>query len=125
MAHDRKFSSGNSLAKDARNIPAFSITQGDWLKRVSKAFREHAGNRPGAAAAIAAELECSEKTVKSWLDGKTAPANILDLRAMARIPAYDALKREIAAMETGLDPRLQAKYAELHRMTLELAGAGA
>jgi hypothetical protein len=42
---------------------------------------------------------------------------------MNRLPAYAALKREIAAMETNIDPRLQAKYQELHRLTLELAGA--
>ena len=121
MEHSRKRFSGNSPAQDTRNIPAFSITQGDWLKLVSEAMHEDTGNRPDKAKYLAGKLQCSWKTTKSWLDGDTAPSGILDLRAMNRIPAYAALKREIAAMETDMDPRLQAKYAELHRLTLELA----
>lgn len=122
MEHPRKRISGKSPAQDTRNIPAFSITQGDWLKLVSAAMHEDTGNRPDKAKFLAAKLECSWKTTKSWLDGDTAPSGILDLRAMNRIPAYEALKREIAALERNLDPRLQAKYQELHRLTLELAG---
>jgi hypothetical protein len=117
---------GNFPANDTRDIPAFSITHGDWLKLTQGAIREEAGARPGAAKYIANLLECSPKTVQSWLDGETAPSGILDLRAMNRLPAYAALKREIAALETTMDPRLQAKYQELHRLTLELAdGQGA
>ena len=97
------------------------MTHGDYLKRVSRAFREHTGNRPGAAQELAGEIECSDKTTKSWLDGKTAPSGILDLRAMNRIPAYAALKREIAQLESDLDPRLQAKLQELHQLTQQLA----
>lgn len=123
MPHDRGRISGTFTARMGRNVPAFEITHGDYLKKVQKAFRIHAGNRPGAAKEIASELECSDKAVKSWLDGRTAPSGVLCCRAMNRIPAYAALKREIAAMETDMDPRLQAKYQELHRLTLELAGA--
>lgn len=88
----------------------------------SEAFRSHVGNRPGGAKVIAYECECSPKTAQSWLDGDSTPAGILDLRAMNAIPAYAALKREIASLQSDMDPRLQAKIAELHRMTLELAG---
>ncbi len=112
---------GNYPANDTRDIPAFSITHGDWLKRVAKAMHQEAGDRPGKAKYIAELVECSPTTAQSWLDGETAPAGILDLRAMNRLSFYAALKREIAAMETDMDPRLQAKYAELHRLTLELA----
>ena len=122
MAHPRKKNAGKSPAQSTRDIPAFSITQGDWLKRVSKAMHEDTGDRPDKAKYLASKLECSWKTTKSWLDGDTAPSGILDLRAMNRIPAYEALKREIAALERDLDPRIQAKYQELHRLTLELAG---
>lgn len=93
---------------------------------VRAAMRDHVGgSRPGGAKVIAEDCECSEKTAQNWLDGKAAPSGILDLRAMHAIPAYDALKREIAALERNLDPRLQAKYQELHRLTLELANGGA
>lgn len=121
MFHARNQRAGKSPAQDTRNIPAFSITQGDWLKLVSVAMHEDAGDRPDKAKFLAGKLQCSWKTTKSWLNGDTAPSGILDLRAMNRIPAYAALKREIAAMETDMDPRLQAKYAELQRLTLELA----
>lgn len=87
----------------------------------SRSFREFVGDRPGGAKVIAEEVECSPKTAQSWLDGESTPAGILDLRALARVPNYAALKREIAQMETTLHPRLQAKYQELHRLTLELA----
>jgi hypothetical protein len=112
---------GDFRAKTARNIPAFEITQGDWLKQSAKAFREHTGERPGAAKELAAKLECSDKTTRSWLAGETAPSGILDLRAMARIPEYDALKRKLAAQEQALDPRVQSTIHELHALTLTLA----
>ena len=123
MAHVRENITGNIRARIARNIPAFEITQGDWLKLSSQAFREHTGHRPGAAKELAAEIECSDKTTKSWLDGKTAPSGIYDLRAMNRIPAYAALNRKLAAMESAMDPRVQATIQELHRMTLALSEA--
>lgn len=64
-------------------------------------------------------LHCRKTAV---VGGESTPAGILDMRAMAKNPIYAALKREIAGMESTMDPRLQAKYAELHRLTLELAG---
>lgn len=111
------FSSENGRAR------AFRLTQKEWRVLSSGAWRQFAGNRPGAAKFIAEEIECSPKTAQSWLDGDSTPAGILDLRAMNKNPIYAALKRQIAAMESDLDPRLQAKYAELHRLTLELAGS--
>lgn len=121
MPLHRERISGNILSGFARDCPAFEITHGDWLKRSSRAFRDHVGDGPGGAKKLASALECSDKTTKSWLDGKTAPSGILNLRAMNRIPAYAALQREIAAMQSDMDPRLQSKIAELHRMTLALA----
>lgn len=121
MRHSEK-SSGNNLSAENGRPRAFRITQRDWRMLSSGAFREHVGDRSGGAKALADEIECSPKTAQSWLDGESTPAGILDLRAMSKVPAYAALKREIAAMEIGLDPRLQAKYAELHALTLRLAG---
>lgn len=116
---------GNMFSAENAGRPrAFRITQRDWRMLSSNAFREHVGSRIGGARALADEIECSPKTAQSWLDGESTPAGILDLRAMATIPAYAALKREIAAMESGMDPRLQAKYQELHALTLSLANRG-
>jgi len=111
-----KFSANNGRPR------AFRVTQREWRLLSSAAFREHVGDRPGGAKVISEAIECSPKTAQSWLDGESTPAGILDLRAMSAVPAYAALKREIAAMEMGLDPRLQAKYQELHRLTLQLGG---
>lgn len=124
MLRNRERVSRDFTSKATRDIPAFTITHGDWLKLVRDAMREEAGDRPGAAKYLAEKVQGSPKTTQSWLDGETAPSGILDLRAMNAIPAYAALKREIAGMEDGLDPRLQAKYQELHRLTLELAEGG-
>jgi len=116
------FGAGNFSAESAKPR-AFRINQSEWRRLSSNAWREFAGNRPGAAKFIAEEIECSPKTAQSWLDGESTPAGILDMRAMNRNPIYAALKREIAGMESTLNPRLQAKYQELHRLTLELAGS--
>jgi hypothetical protein len=123
MPTHREKIAGNILGQTDGNVLAFKITHREYLSRVAEAMHAEAGPGPGAAKKIAAKIECSDKTTQSWLDGKTAPSGIYDCRAMNRIPAYAALKREIAAMETVLDPRLQAKYQELHALTLALAGA--
>lgn len=120
--HNRERVPGNFPSRDTRNIPAFAITHGDFLKRVSKAFHDHVGNAASPSKVLADEIECSDKTTRSWLDGKTAPSGLLDLRAMNRIPSYAALKREIAAMESELNPLLQRKLQELHALTLALGG---
>lgn len=124
MPHYREKVAGNYPANDTGNIPAFTIAHGDYLKLVQGAMREEADNRPGAAKYIAAKLKCSPKTVQSWLDGATAPSNILDLRAMNKLPVYAALKRKLAAMESAMDPRVQATIQELHRMSQQLADGG-
>lgn len=120
----RENTAGAFRSNITRDIPAFEITQGDWLRASQKAFRANTGDRPGAAKELAQLLECSDKTTRSWLAGETAPSGILDLRAMARIPEYAALKRKLAAQEAALDPRVQATIHELHALTLALAGEG-
>lgn len=129
MTSNRDGSADKYLGKNAGNFSAesgrpraFRMTQREWRIETSRAFREFVGNRPGGAKVIADAVECSPKTAQSWLDGESTPAGILNLRAMNAVPAYAALTREIAAMESTMDPRLQAKYQELHKLTLELAG---
>jgi hypothetical protein len=112
---------GGNFSSDNGRPRAFHLTQAEWRGLSSNAWRQFAGNRPGAAKFIAEVIECSPKTAQSWLDGESTPAGLLDMRAMNRNPVYAALKREIAGMESDMDPRLQAKYQELHRLTLELA----
>ncbi len=126
VTHDRRNIARNDRREIGRNIrcEAFTITQAEYTRRVAEAMHADAGPGPGKAKRIATLVECNEKTAQNWLDGKTTPANILDRRALNRLPSYAALAREIAAMESDLDPRLQAKYQELHRLTLELANGG-
>jgi hypothetical protein len=120
MPTDRYKTAGNFSSANTEPR-AFRLTQKEWRQLSRGAFREHTKGLQKPAHVLADEVHCNPKTAQSWLDGDSTPAGILDLRAMATIPAYAALKREIAAMETDMDPRLQAKYAELHRLTLELA----
>jgi hypothetical protein len=112
---------GGNFSSAETKPRAYRLTQRDWRGLSSGAFREHTKGMVKPSHVIAEVIECSPKTAQSWLDGESTPAGILDLRAMLRIPTYAALKREIAEMESDMDPRLQAKYAELHRLTLELA----
>jgi hypothetical protein len=118
---DRTNRAGILSAKTTRTIPAFEITQGDWLKKVSAAMHAEAGDRPGKAKYIAGKVGCSPKTAQAWLDAEATPAGILCNRAMAALPAYAALKRQIAGMDADLDPRVQQKIQELHRMMMDLA----
>lgn len=121
MPQNRERVSRNNRRQSGRNVRAYTITQLEYQARVQGAMREYVGPGPGGAKKIASEIECNEKTAQNWLDGKTTPSGILDLRAMNAIPTYAALKREIAGMETDMDPRVQAKLHELYRMTLQLA----
>lgn len=122
MGKSSSQNAGKLLSESDGNILAFTITQAEYQRRVTLAFREEVGFGPGAAKNLADKIECNDRTAKSWLDGKTTPHGILDRRAMARVPSYAALAREIAGMQENMDPRLQAKLHELHRLTLHLAG---
>ena len=121
VSHHRNRNARNVRGQSARPL-AYTITQGDWVKETQRVMREHVGASPGGAKRLADCLECSEATAKNYLEGRNAPSGILDLRAMHAIPAYAALKRQIASMEMDLDPRVQAKMMELYRMTMQLAG---
>lgn len=114
---------GNKFAAPARNnispecrkgLPAFSITQMNLGDRVKEVMREFAGNE-NAIARVEQALECSPGTAKNYLEGKTTPQGIYDLRAMAVIPGYLALKMELAGLEMACDPRHQQKVAEFMR----------
>lgn len=127
----RESNSGKSLWENSRKLladppkpRAFRMTQREYRSEVSRAMREHVGERPGGAQVIADEIECSPKTAQSWLDGESTPQGLYDKRALFMIPTYRALTEEIAAMESDLDPRLQAKYHELNRLLLEIADGG-
>jgi len=111
-----KFSSAETKPR------AFRMTQGEWRKESRAAFRAYTKNKAKPSHVLAEILECNPKTAQSWLDGDSTPAGILDLRAMALIPEYAALKRKLANQESALDPRVQETIQQLHRMTIELAG---
>lgn len=118
MPHDRDNNARNSRGNSARPL-AYTITQKEYCKRTSDAFRAFAGDGPGAAKRIAEALECSDKTAQNYLDGRNAPGGIHDSRALHAIPHYAAMKREIAAMEMDHDPRLQAKFNEFVKYVLD------
>lgn len=122
MTTNREINSGNFSSGDDKPR-AFHLTQKDWRRLSSGAFREFTKGKAKPSHVIADVVECSPKTAQSWLDGESTPAGVLNLRAMARVPSYAALTREIAEMKVTLDPRLQAKYQELHALTLALAGS--
>lgn len=115
MSYPRENNARNMRGGNGR-CRAFTITQKELYQAYAKAFRAFAGNGPGAAKKIADVLECSNKTAQNYLDGRNAPGPIHDLRALNAIPHYEAMKRELAALERDIDPRLQAKLVEFARM---------
>lgn len=115
---NRDYLARNIRGRSARPL-AFTMTQKELYKLSAAAFRAFAGAGPGAATKIADAIECSKKTAQNYLDGRNAPGPIHDARALYAIPHYAAMKREIAQMETTLDPRLQAKLVEVARLVQE------
>lgn len=118
MDHDREKFARNVRGGTSRPL-AYTITQREFLARSKQAFREFAGSGPGAAKRVADALQCSDKTAHNYIEGRNAPGGIHDLRAMHAIPPYAAMKREIAAIEGGLDPRVLAKVLEFAEFVRE------
>lgn len=92
------------------------------MERSKQAFRDFAGDGPEASGLVAEALECSKATAKNYLDGRNVPTGLYDLRAYHAIPQYTAMKRELAAMESDLDPRVQAKMVELAQLVMKHGG---
>jgi hypothetical protein len=113
---------GDNFSSNITKPRAFHLTQKEWRDLSSDAWREFAGNRPGAAKFIAAAIECSPKTAQSWLDGESTPAGLLDMRAISRNPFYAALKDDVAGRRSEMNPRLKLKLQELRELALELDG---
>jgi hypothetical protein len=107
---------GNKVsAKNHNDLPAFSITQHVLTERSQKIMMDFAGNDPGAAKRLARELGCSIGTAKNYLEGRTTPSGIHDIRAMAVIPGWLNHKAEMAGVEMALDPDRQAKMVAFLR----------
>jgi hypothetical protein len=104
----------NLSPTDRKNLPAFNITQHELTERVQAVMREFAGNE-NAVAKLSNALQCSPGTAKNYLEGKTTPQGIHDRRALAVIPGYLSLSMELAGLQQVLDPKHQAKMAELMR----------
>lgn len=104
----------NNISADTAKVLAFTITQQEYTERVQARMRSYAGPND-AAKKLARDLGCSIGTAKNYLEGRTTPSGIHDLRAMAVIPGYLSLKAELSGIEMALDPKHQAKVAEFMR----------
>lgn len=104
----------NNISAPTAKALAFTITQQEYTARVQERMRAHAGVND-AAKKLARDLGCSLGTAKNYLEGRTTPSGIHDIRAMAVIPGYLALKAELSGLEMTLDPRHQARMAEFMR----------
>jgi len=90
--------------RDTRVLPAFNITQGDWLKQSQAAMQAFVGTDRSGAKKISNVLDCSPRTAENYLQGRTAPSGIHFLRALACIPEFEAEVRRLSAMESDMDP---------------------
>lgn len=90
--------------RDTRALPAYEITQGDWLKASQTAMQAHVGDDRSGAKKLADILECSPRTAENYLQGRTAPSGLHFLRALASIPEFQAEVRRLSAMQADMDP---------------------
>lgn len=100
VANPRNMSRG----RDTRLLPAYEITQGDWIRASQKAMQAHVGNDKSGAKLLADILECSPRTAENYLQGRTAPSGLHFLRALASIPEFQAEVRRLSAMQADRDP---------------------
>src|SRR5690348_17067069 len=82
------YRSNNMLSENHKDLPAFSITQHVLTERSQAIMMDFVGNDPGAAKRLARELGCSIGTAKNYLEGRTTPSGIHDIRACAVIPGW-------------------------------------
>lgn len=98
---------------DTRTIPAYELTQGDWLKISADAMKRHVQGFESEAKRLADILKCSPRTAENYLQARTAPSGLHLLRALASIPEFEAEVRRISAMETNSDPHLERAMSAL------------
>lgn len=107
---------GNNLSADShKDLPAFSITQHILTEKSQAIMLDFVGNDPGAAKRLARKLGCSIGTAKNYLEGRTTPSGIHDIRAMAVIPGWFDHKAEMAGVEMVVNSQRQAKMAAFLR----------
>jgi hypothetical protein len=94
----------NIRGRDTRALPAYTITQGDWLKKSQAAMLAFVGEDRSGAKKISDALDCSPRTAENYLQGRTAPSGIHFLRALAAIPEFEAEVRRLSAMQADMDP---------------------
>lgn len=113
--------SDNNISADGDNVLAFTITQEEYTSRVQAAMVESVAGTDSPSKRLARTLGCSIGTAKNYLEGRTTPSGIHDMRAMAVIPGYRALKLEIAGISQAVDARHHQKVAEFMKFCAEQA----
>lgn len=115
---------GNKIsAENRKGLPeAFSITQEEFTLRIRDVMLADVGGDPGATKRLARKLGCSIGTAKNYLEGRSTPQGLYDLRAIAKVPGYLSAKTQMAGVGMTIDPVHQAKVADFMRYCADQAG---
>lgn len=104
-----------------QNIPAFELTTNDWNKLSAEALNEHMEAEKLTAKELAQKVGCNDRTMENYLQGKTAPSGVNQLRCIAVIPEFQARVAQITAMEREHDPEAMRAMIELQRAAMKWA----
>lgn len=122
---DRNFRGNvrNIFRGEPTKAPAFELTTAEWNEMSAEAFRDHMREEGLSVKELAGEIGCSDRTAENYVTGRTAPAGLHFLRALAVIPQFEARVRYVAAMVAECDPRAQSATNDLVRAAMKFINA--
>jgi transcriptional regulator with XRE-family HTH domain len=125
VSPDRNFRGNvrNIFRGELTKAPAFELTTAEWNEMSAEAFREHMREEGLSVKELAGEIGCSDRTAENYVTGRTAPAGLHFLRALAVIPQFEARVRYVAALVAECDPRAQSATNDLVRAAMKFINA--
>jgi transcriptional regulator with XRE-family HTH domain len=125
VSPDRNFRGNvrNIFRGELTKAPAFELTTAEWNEMSAEAFREHMREEGLSVKELADEIGCSDRTAENYVTGRTAPAGLHFLRALAVIPQFETRVRYVAALVAECDPRAQSATNDLVRAAMKFINA--
>lgn len=113
----------NIFRGETTKAPAFELTTAEWNEMSAEAFRDHMREEGLSVKELADKIGTSDRTAENYITGRTAPAGLHFLRALAVIPEFEARVRYVAALVAECDPRAQSAQNDLIRAAMKFVNA--